>query len=358
MRTNIAILLAWVLLLGAFTTGCTGNAPRSEAGEQDQAQLKIRGNSGTGFSGSCAIGDKEPEPFGGQVPESFTYDLEGRPLDCEISSEGGLQVELTVGENVHSVGRISGGTLNLAYENGSISSASSSVYSSSGSSRQASSTSSQSSSSSQVTSSSAGEVGEEPSDPANGPGNVVRESRDVSGFNEVELEGVGDLSIGQTGGESLTVVAEKDVLSKIRTEVENDRLVIGLEPDTTLHTTGPINYKLTVKELDALELSGSGDIDAEGISADNLAVNISGAGDVTLRGRTNSQDIYISGAGEYRAEALKSEEAEVDVGGSGSAIVNVREKLEAEVSGSGTVEYIGDPTVEQDVSGAGEVSQR
>ena len=110
--------------------------------------------------------------------------------------------------------------------------------------------------------------------------NVTSESRNVSGFDEVELNGAGNLSIQQTGSESLTVEAEEDVLPKLRTEVENNRLIIGPEPNTTIHTTEPINYKLTVKDLKALKVSGSGNVDAEDISTEELAVTISGAGEV------------------------------------------------------------------------------
>ena len=337
LRASTAILLGWALLSVSFATDGTGSAEASEDGEEDQARLEIKGDSGTEFSGSCAIGDEEPEEISGQVPQSFTFNLEGKPLDCKISSEGDVQVELTVVENVRSVQRFSGGTLNLTYENGSISS---SVSSSSGSSGQASSSSSQVSSSS---SSSAGNTAEEPS-------NVTSESRNVSGFEEVELQGVGNLSIQQTGSESLTVEAEEDVLPKIRTEVENDRLIIGPEPNTSIQTTQPINYKLAVKDL-----NGSGSVDAEGISTDELAVTLSGAGNVKLGGETDSQEINISGSGSYQAEDLESKEVQVDVGGSGSAVVNVSDELDAKVSGIGSVEYIGDPTVNQDVSGVGAV---
>ncbi len=185
--------------------------------------------------------------------------------------------------------------------------------------------------------------------------NVTSESRNVSGFDEVELNGAGNLSIQQTGSESLTVEAEEDVLPKLRTEVENNRLIIGPEPGATIHTTEPINYKLTVKDLKALKVSGAGNVDAEDISTDELAVTISGAGEVKISGEADSQDIDISGSGDYQAEDLESKEVEIDVGGSGSAIVNVSDELDAEVSGSGSVEYIGDPTVNQNVSGAGKV---
>ena len=347
MRTkNVATLLVLVLVT-LIAAGCTGNEQANKTNTEDhdtnagsndekdrgqEATLELQGEPGTGFSGSCTPGNEEPEEISGQVPESFTYELGGGPLECEISPEGSTQVHLTVG-NVRSVERISGGTLKLTYENGSISSVASS---STDSSRQESSSSSQ-------------------DDTLRETNNVTSEARDVSGFNEVELKGVGNLSLEQTGSESLTVEAEEDVLPKIRTEVENKRLIISPERNTSINTTKPINYKLTVKDLNTLEVSGSGNVEAEDINTDELAVTIGGAGDVEIRGSADSQEVEISGSGEYRAGDLESKEATIDVRGSGLATVNVSDELEAEVSGSGSVEYIGDPMVQQEVSGAGEV---
>jgi hypothetical protein len=341
MRTNTAIVFAWAVFIAAFATGCgTGNAQVSGGSDKDKVRLEIKGSSGSAFSGSCAIGDGKSEEIGGEVPESFAYDLGGRALHCEVSSNGDLRVELTIGENHRSVQSVSGGILNLTYEDRSISSFTSS---SSKSVREGSS------SSSQVTSSA-----EESGKISN---NIVEESRDVSGFEEVELRGAGNLSIEQTGSESLTVEAEEDVLPRLKTEVVNDRLIIGPKPDTTIHTTAPINYKLTVEALDALEVSGSGDVEAEGIKTDRLAVTIGGAGKLMIGGEAEEQDIDISGSGAYWAEGLDSKVVKIGVSGSGSAIVNASEELDANVSGAGSVEYVGDPTVEQNTSVAGRVSK-
>jgi hypothetical protein len=347
VRINTAILLAWVVLSVAFATGCTGHSEASGDGEEDQARLEIRGPSKTEFSGSCTVGDKEPEEISGQVPETFTYSLNGRPLDCKISSGGDLQVDLTVGKNVHAVQRISGGKLSLTYENGSISSVASSSSGSGG----------QGSSSFSRVISSVETADQESGDKTNDASNVTRESRNVSGFEEVELQGVGNLSIQQTGSESLSVEAEAGVLPKIRTKVVKDRLIIGPKPNSSIHTTEPISYKVTVKDLNALEVSGAGNVDGEGISTDELTITISGSGDVKMSGEADSQQLDISGSGNYQAEDLKSKEVRIDIGGSGSAIVNVSGQLDAEVSGIGSVEYIGDPTVNQDVSGVGRVNR-
>lgn len=348
MRTNTAIVFAWAVFLAAAATGCsTGNADASGDTDKDQARLEIKGSLGEEFSGSCTIGNEESREIGGDVPKSITYDLKGRSLDCEISSDGDLQVELTVGENTHSVQSISGGTLNLTYEDGSISSVTtSSSRSGSGG----------GSSSSQVMSTTTGDQGldgekKEPTD-------STKESRDVGGFEEVELRGIGDLSIRQTGSESLTIEAENDVLPKLESRVVGDRLLLGPESGADIHTREPIVYELTVKNLSALEVLGAARVEADDIETARLAVTISGAGNVDTAGEAGQQEIDITGSGIYQAEDLHSKEVEIDIIGAGSAVVNVSEDLDAGISGVGSVEYIGDPAVKQDMNGAGVVSKR
>ena len=182
MRTSIAVLLAGALITVVFTAGCAGNDTAREDTAEDQttkqdtqrtnketkkerttvrskggeagprkARLEMQGSEGTEFSGSCTVGDGEQE-ISGQVPDRFTFDLDGGRLDCEIhkdSSDGNLQIAFNAG-NAHSVQQVSGGTVNLTYENGQVSFSSSSTGSSSSvsSSQAASSSSSQSNSSS------------------------------------------------------------------------------------------------------------------------------------------------------------------------------------------------------------------
>jgi hypothetical protein len=173
MGTRISVVGALVLCV-AFAAGCAGNEEasedtaedrategdaqqtdkeqtdnetaqeRAEAGKESkngkkgkgkkgkaraqEATLEMSGDVGTEFYGSCTVGDEEME-VSGQVPESFSYELDGERLECEISKEsaqGDLEVAFTAGNNVNSVKRISGGTLKLVYENGRLSSSTSS----------------------------------------------------------------------------------------------------------------------------------------------------------------------------------------------------------------------------------------
>ena len=173
MGTRISVVGSLVLFAIAFAAGCSGNEEasedteyrategtaqqtdkeqtdnetaqeRAEAGKESkdgkkgkgkkgkaraqEATLEMSGDVGTEFYGSCTVGDEEME-VSGQVPESFSYELDGERLECEISKEsaqGDLEVAFTAGNNVNSVKRISGGTLKLVYENGRLSSSTSS----------------------------------------------------------------------------------------------------------------------------------------------------------------------------------------------------------------------------------------
>ena len=189
-----------------------------------------------------------------------------------------------------------------------------------------------------------------------GSGQLKTETRSVSGFRAVTLAAAGDMTITQTGTESLSISAEDNLLPFITTDVSGDTLRIAVPPGTMLRSTRPIHYVLTVARLDTLTLSGAGNITGSGLTADALRVTLSGAGKLTLSGTVAQQEVLLSGAGLYDASSLQTSTAKVTVSGLGSARVNVRDALDATVSGAGSIVYFGNPTVTQHVTGAGSVS--
>lgn len=191
-----------------------------------------------------------------------------------------------------------------------------------------------------------------------GSGNVTSEPREVSGFTAVSLSGSGHLILEQTGIESLTITAEDNILPYLTSEVRGTQLILGPKSNTSIQTTKEITYRLTVKSLDAFELSGSGTVDAQGINADRLKITLRGAGDITMAGQAKRQEISLAGSGNYQGEDLKSQAVTIDIAGSGSAVLAVSDTLEVNVRGLGSVEYVGDPAVRQQVSGLGSVRKR
>lgn len=207
-----------------------------------------------------------------------------------------------------------------------------------------------------------------------GSGDIETEERDVSGFDEVYLSGVGNLIITQGDEESLTIEADDNIIPLIKTDVFGNRLNISFRRGYNFIPTVKIKYYLTVIDLDKISLSGAGDIDCDNFSTDKLEFEISGAGDIdfninaesvettsagagdiNLAGKVDSQEIDISGVGKYDAEELESRECSISLSGAGSVTVNTSEELDISISGVGNVYYAGDPHITQDISGLGRV---
>ena len=191
-----------------------------------------------------------------------------------------------------------------------------------------------------------------------GSGQLATESRQVSGFTKVELSGVGELTIEQTGTESLTISAEDNLLPRLTSEVSGDALVLGEEPNTTIRPTKPITYTLTVKDLTGLAVSGSGNISVPKLAATALGTKISGSGAITVNGTAVDQDLEISGSGRYQAEQLTSKTVKAQISGSGTANVLATDLLDVKISGSGSLTYTGNPQVTQEISGSGKLIKK
>ena len=191
-----------------------------------------------------------------------------------------------------------------------------------------------------------------------GSGQLATQSRQVSGFTSVELTGVGELSIDQTGTESLTVSAEDNLLPLLTSEVEGDTLILGKKPNTRIVTTKPITYTLTMKDITGLAVSGSGTINAPKLTTAALRIEISGSGMITTAGNADDQSLEISGSGRYLADGLTSKTTTAEISGSGTANVVASDALDVKISGSGTLTYSGNPQVTQTVSGSGRLIKK
>jgi hypothetical protein len=193
-------------------------------------------------------------------------------------------------------------------------------------------------------------------DATRGSGDLITESREVSGFDEIAVLGSGKVIVDVTGTESLTIEAEDNIMPLLETEVRSGRLELAVEGN--ISPTRDITYTITAATLQGVTIVGSGDVTANGVDAAGFAVEISGSGDVSPAGTAAALSVDIAGSGRYHGEDLVVATATIDVAGSGDAVVNATDELDIDVAGSGNVEYIGNPTVAQSVSGSGEVRQR
>jgi len=210
-----------------------------------------------------------------------------------------------------------------------------------------------------------------------GSGNKITETRPVSGFDSIDLSGVGKLIVRQTGTQSLSIEGDDNIVPLVTAGVSGGTLRIGLERGTQIQPRLPLVFNVTVGDLSALTLSGAGSIEGDDLRAGNFETKISGAGNTHLgnltagnlrailsgagsfavSGNVSDQEVVLSGAGNYRADELQSRNANVRASGAGTATVRVSDNLAANISGVGSVRYYGSPAVQQHKSGLGSITK-
>ncbi len=150
--------------------------------------------------------------------------------------------------------------------------------------------------------------------------------------------------------ESLSLVLPKganetgDITAYISTP---DLETLSLEGTASASSASALPWK-----KNRLGISGSGSIDFEYSSADNLEMYGSGSTNATLKGRAQHISINVSGSNEVDAEHLLAQVATVKGSGSNNVTVNADSILTAALSGSGQVRYTGGPVVNFNSSGS------
>ncbi len=246
-----------------------------------------------------------------------------------------------------------------------------------------------------------------------------KETRTVGTFSKISFRTPGKLYLRQGSPQKVELEGTASILSKIETRLDGDRLIVGAEEkwfNWSWKDEDRINVYITVKDISGLSVSGSGDLIAETKIITNnidLKVNgsgsliaeieasgdadadVSGSGDMEVKGKFKSvkgdvsgsgkielnavvigeTDFHVSGSGKIlasgRAESTKAsisgsgkvlasnlevDKCEVRISGSGDVEINVKSDLDASISGSGSVSYKGNPShVNSHASGSGSI---
>ncbi|MCP2727396.1 GIN domain-containing protein [Limnofasciculus baicalensis] len=191
-----------------------------------------------------------------------------------------------------------------------------------------------------------------------GSGIIKTESREVTTFSSISFKSVGKLKIQQTGKESLTIIAEDNILPILDGHVSGQTLYISNANKSSIDPTQPIEFIVEVKSLERLDINGVGSIEVKDIQGKRLSVSLDGVGSIAIAGNVDVLDLSLSGVGSFNGAELKAKQATVRNKGIGSAVVNVSEQLDATVSGVGSIEYIGSPQVKESVKGMGAIKKR
>jgi hypothetical protein len=180
------------------------------------------------------------------------------------------------------------------------------------------------------------------------------QTRDVAAFTRVDNRASVDLRLHVGEPQRVRVRAGEKVIDDVRTEVRDGTLRVTFDHDG--FGGSDVVVEASMPRLTGIEASGSGDIDADGISADAFAVRSDGSADLLLDGAAGRLALDLSGSGDADLAGLAARSARVALSGSGDADVRARKRLDVALDGSGDVRYHGRPTLVQHVDGSGELS--
>lgn len=209
-----------------------------------------------------------------------------------------------------------------------------------------------------------------------GSGPIQSDTLSFSAFTGVELAEMATVTLTQGNTQSVVFTGNENVIESLDSRVENGHLVIELDG---CFTTYDLEVAITLpssQALTALVVSGAGSIQSQGslVSASDLDLvvsgagnitlsteaqavtsTISGAGDINLIGQATAHKATISGSGDLASFDFPVDTADITISGTGRADVTVSQDLTVEISGAGSVFYKGNPTINQTISGTGKV---
>lgn len=216
-----------------------------------------------------------------------------------------------------------------------------------------------------------------------GSGQMVTETRAVSGFEAVALETSFTVKLRQSGREGLSLTADDNLMPLIETVVESrsgrPTLVLRWKRHTSIQhhsdivatidaatikglaTSGSGTIEAEAVQGDALSLSvaGSGDIRAKAVKVASLQTSVAGSGDIAVTGAAAVLKVSIAGSGDVDTSGVEAEEVKVSIAGSGDAKVTAHAALSVSIAGSGDVRYGGRVTaVKTSIVGSGDVTRR
>ncbi len=190
----------------------------------------------------------------------------------------------------------------------------------------------------------------------------TRETRTVNSFTRISFRHSGKIYVKQGSPQKVELQGDKDILEKIETDVDGSRLVIGRKDTRWFgdwNDHDDITVYITVPKIEGLSVSGSGDLMSEGkITGDDMNLNVSGSGSVVVElDLTGELEADVSGSGNIEVKgSCKSFESDVSGSGKVQLAANIREDADFGVSGSGRIIAKGSAaSVNTAISGSGKV---
>jgi len=179
--------------------------------------------------------------------------------------------------------------------------------------------------------------------------------RDVDQFHAIDLKDCVKVRVAVGQPLAISVEADENLVSAVNTKVESGRLVISLTK--SFQTARAPEVIISVPELSEVNSSGSGEIQVTGVKGDVFKVDCSGSGTFYATGKVTTEKLTLSGAGKVDCVKLVADNVTVELSGAGDCFLDAEKALNAKLTGAGSIKYKGNPAVlTKSDTGAGSIT--
>lgn len=176
----------------------------------------------------------------------------------------------------------------------------------------------------------------------------------LAAFKKIKLEGAFDIETKNGPQSDIIVTGDDNLIELVECSVSGDTLTV--KTSTGYSTSHPLKVAVTLPDLQALSISGSGKAKVNGLSAQDAAFSIDGSGDILVTGTAKSASGSIEGSGDIDLSGLAAQKASASIDGSGTIRVNATDSVSASISGSGEILYRGAPKdLAKSIDGSGTI---
>jgi Putative auto-transporter adhesin, head GIN domain len=208
-----------------------------------------------------------------------------------------------------------------------------------------------------------------------GNGDVKNQVRTIeTNFTAIELQSSFEVILSTDITDNVVVEAESNLLPYIQTIVSGNKLFISSSDATRLNPQHKIKIYAPSAGIANINVTGSGSVSADSLNSETmylyvsgsgsisapvyavaLTTDVSGSGEIEIRGRCRQSDFTNSGSGNIKAFLLSHDESNCELSSSGNIFISAWNKLNAVVTGSGSVYYKGTPSVSANITGSGKI---
>ena len=206
---------------------------------------------------------------------------------------------------------------------------------------------------------------------------ITKELNNVSNFSSIRVLGSPDVEYRQSSDSKTTVsiYGSDNLVDLLEVSTVNGVLQVNIKKGVKILSgerrlkviaSSPSLDDVDIKGSDLnLNITGSGDIEAENLQYTNLSafvkgsgdINVknvkattvktivSGSGDVEMKGSTQMAMLTVNGSGDISADKLTATNVVATVSGSGDISCYASKQLDAKANGSGDIEYKGNPSI-------------